>query len=341
MHDRPFSILPVSEVPEAALRPFVHSVWGSEGWLKVRDAWWIRSSFGEAVAAVENATKRVAGVCVAVPSEWGLPDGRQVHAVSICGWYVAPEFNGKGLGKMLVRSFEGRAQCMNALSISDAAVTNFAKLGWNGPYSTWLRLLPFPAMRRSRRRRKEPYALASWQVRAGQMPAQAAAALDRIDQERPANVLRRKRRAADWTAFLAARPTRRLTFSFVFDGDRPVGYFVVRSTDEESGKLYRLGRLHFVSDLVLNTADPAVLEFLLDSIPSAAPASAGALLLCTTSEAVARAASERGWMGEESRLLGRRLGRKAPKYMLGGDFLSFDDRSVWLTFVDSDVDLNI
>lgn len=341
MHDPSFAIVPASRIAEPALRAFAAGVWGTAGWERVRKAWWLKTGYADAVAAVDQASEQVAGICVAVPSEWGLPDGRQASAVSICGWYVAPGFTGRGLGKMLVRSFEARASCMNALSISDAAVANFTKLGWKGPFSTRLRLLPLPAARRSRGRHGGRFSLASYEVSADRVPAEVAAALDRIDAERPASVLRRKRRSADWKAFLGACPTRCLRFHFIHDGARPVGYFVIRPTDRESGRVYRLARLHYVSDLVLNTEDDAAVDFVLDSIVAAAPSSAGALLLCATSEAVASAAAARGWMDERSPLLGQRLARKAPKYMVAGDFLPLAAGDFRLTFVDSDVDLNI
>ena len=68
---------------------------------------------------------------------------------------------------------------------------------------------------------------------------------------------------------------------------------------------------------------------------------AGALLLCTSSETIAAAASAAGWLGEHSPMLGSRLAAKAPQYMLGGLFVPWAGADIRLTFADSDVDLNI
>lgn len=335
-----FRILPVSQVDDAQLLEFAISTWGEEGWRRVQKPWWRDGNYALANAAIDSTTNRIAGLCVAVPSEWRLPESRDVQAVSICGWYVAPPFMGKGLGKTLVRSFNHRASCMNALSISDAAVGNFTKLGWAGPYASWLRLLPFPIARRAVTH-VAAFSVHSHLLGGGAIPSAAAAALDAIDAGRPPTILRRKRRAVEWSALLRACPTRRLEFHFLYEGTRPIGYFVIRPTDKEAGLAYRVARLHYVSDVVLNCVRPEVVEFLVDSMAVAAPLSAGALLLCTTSRAIAEATSAQGWMDQRTKLLGPRLLKKAPRFMLGGDFAPMRTDDFWLTFSDSDVDLNI
>ena len=337
MHNDQFHIVPVNQVGDSQLRRFATSTWGKDGWEEVKKAWWRDGTYAATIAAVETGSNTMAGLCVAVPSEWAMPDGRDVKAVSICGWYVSPAYMGNGLGKMLVRSFT--VPSMNALSISDAAVENFAKMGWVGPFSSYLRLLPLPALRR---RKKNPrFWVRSHEVSAGSMSTDLIAALDVIDVARPETVLRRKRRAHDWNAFLQMRPARRVQFHLLYDRERPVGYFVMRSTDQEAGRQYRLARLHYVSDVVLNSLQPELVGFAIDSMAAAAPATAGAVLLCTTSDTLAKAATVNGWMDEGTPGLGRRLARKAPRYMLAGQFAAIPSENFWLTFVDSDVDLNI
>src|SRR5687767_11416763 len=99
-----------------------------------------------ATAAIDEATGRIAGLCVGVPSEWDV-GGRSVSAVSICNWFVSPAFMGRGLGKKLVQSFADRAPFMNAFSVSVAAIENFRKLGWIGPFRSELLLFPLPLLR--------------------------------------------------------------------------------------------------------------------------------------------------------------------------------------------------
>jgi hypothetical protein len=341
MLDKTLYLAPARELDTDKLREFAVSLWGDGSWDKIRQRWWLKSDYAAAVTAVERASGRVAGMCVGVPSEWTLPDGSDVKAVSICGWYVAPDFEGKGVGKMLVRSYEADTDGFNALSISDAAVRNFAKMGWVGPYSTWLRLLPSPLICRRMDRRADRFSLRAFQASAHHLPMDLATALDQIDREKPPFQLRRKRRAQDWRAFLRACPERRLQFHLVLDHGRPVGYFVIRSTDREAGRLYRLSRLHYISDLVINSSESELIHFIFGSMPKVAPASAGALLFCASSKLIADAASAAGWLNEQSMVLGEILAAKAPRYMLGGRFAPFAATDVRLSFVDADVDLNI
>jgi hypothetical protein len=335
-----FQLVQARQIGEPKFRAFAESVWGEGGWDHARGAWWMRSCHVQAAAATESATGRMAGLCIAIPSVWALPDGRVAKAVSICGWYVAPEFNGKGLGRMLVRHFESGTTCMNALSISDAAVHNFSKLGWNGPFSTHLLLLPLP-FAHGGRRVLGSFSLASWNVVGQHLPENLVKALDQIDREKPLGQLRRQRRASEWRAHLGVYPSRRLQFHIVLDGPRPVGYFVIRSTDAEAGHWYRLARLHYVSDLVINACDPGLLRFLIQGIAAVAPISAGGLLLCTSSRTIASAAHAAGWINDQSWPLGQKLAAKAPRYMVGGEFKTYEGKDFWLTFVDSDLDLNI
>ena len=341
MPDDAFDLVSARTVASAALQDFARAVWGEQEHNDILGQWWLTSKFGDATAAIDRASGRVAGLCVAVPSSWQLPGGQREAAVSICGWYVAPDFTGRGLGKTLVGSFAERAPLFNALSISDAAIVNFAKLGWVGPFTTRLRLLPLPRLKQWRRPRSTIYSTRRFAASADRMPAELANALDTIDAARPASQLRRRRCASDWREHLAARPTRAPYFTIIADRGEPIGYFIVRPTDAEAGRPYRAARLHYVSDLILNRLDADVIDYAMASIAAAAPWSAGALLLCTSNDDIAAAASRAGWLDEQSPVLGARLAAKAPKYMLGGGLVGFADADIHLSFADSDVDLNI
>jgi hypothetical protein len=116
---------------------------------------------------------------------------------------------------------------------------------------------------------------------------------------------------------------------------------MVRGPDEEAGRLYRRARLHYVSDLVLNSYDEELLRFTFSSMAATAPALAGALLLCTSSETIAQSAVRNGWLSDDSPVIGRRLAAKAPLYMLGGGFVPLAGSDLQLSFADSDIDLNL
>ncbi|MCY7338732.1 MAG: GNAT family N-acetyltransferase [Sphingomonas bacterium] len=341
MADEDFELVSVRAVAPAALEDFAGAVWGARALNDILRQWWLTSEYGDATAAIDRASGRIAGLCVAVPSTWELPGGQCANAVSICGWYVAPKFTGRGLGKMLVGSFAERAPLMNALSISDAAIVNFAKLGWVGPFTTRLRLLPLPRLRQLRRPRATEFSTRRFVASAGKLPAELASALDAIDAAKPALQMRRRRRASDWREHLAARPHRTPIFSIIAVRGKPTGYFVLRPTDAEAGTAYRAARLHYVSDLILNRLDAAILDYSMASIAAAAPWSAGAVLMCTSNADIAAAAARAGWLDEQSPILGSRLAAKAPRYMLGGGLVQFTEADIHLSFADSDVDLNI
>lgn len=335
-----FEFAPVRALDRGAICDFAGAIWGEAAREEVLNRWWLRSNFADTKAAV-SADGQIAAVCVGIRSEWELPGSGTTSAISICGWYVAPQFGGRGLGKALVQSFADEAGSLNALSISDAAARNFAKLGWLGPFPTYLRILPFPALRRAPPASSGNLEFSSYTAFPGKMPEALAAALDKVDAAKPMGQVRRKRRASDWRAHLAVRPNRRPRFHVVSSGGNPLGYFVIRATDDEAGRLYRWARLHYVSDFVVNSSDSELLRLVFASMAQLSPSTAGALLLCSSSALVAKAAEEAGWIGEEDPFLGNRLAAKAPLYMLAGDLAPFAGGDLHLTFADSDVDLNI
>jgi GNAT superfamily N-acetyltransferase len=331
-------LVPARSLDRGLLTAFAPGAWPDDPPGKVLSRWWLTSDFAEVIAALDEASGRVAAICVGVPSRWRLPGGEVGRAISICGWYVHPDFAGRGLGRLLVQAFEQDSPFLNTLSISEAAVRGFAKMGWVGPHATKLRLLPLP---RLRPRRSGGVRLRSFDASASAMPGGLAEALDAIDAGKPEAQLRRIRAADDWRMRLTARPRRSYRFHVLDAGGEPIGYFAVRPTDEEAGRQYRLTRLHYVTDAVFNSDDLETMSSAFHALAVAVPRSAGALLLCTSSSAIADAATAAGWLDERSPILGKRLAAKAPLYMLGGRFVPFEQADVRLTFADSDVDLNI
>lgn len=332
------TLVPARSLDRELLIAFAPGAWPDDPPENVLSRWWLTSDFAEVIAALDQSSGRIAAICVGVPSRWRLPGGEVGKAISICGWYVHPDFAGHGLGRLLVQAFEQDSPFLNTLSISEAAVRGFAKMGWVGPHATKLRLLP---VLRLRRKGSGEVRLRSFDASATGMADELAQALDAIDAAKPEAQLRRIRTADDWRMRLTARPKRVYRFHVIEAEGEPVGYFAVRPTDEEAGRQYRLARLHFLTDAVFNSDDPQMMRAAFDALARAAPQSAGALLLCTSSGTIADAASAAGWLDERSPILGSRLAAKAPLYMLGGRFVPFEGADVRLTFADSDVDLNI
>lgn len=339
-----FDFAPISSLDPPRIEQFAREVWPLDGDRKnVLESWWMTTGGDVATAAVERSSGRIAGLCVGVPSQWDVA-GSLVSAVSICNWFVSPAFMGRGLGKALVQSFAPRAPYMNAFSVSVAAIENFRKLGWTGPYKSRLLLFPAPRLRTIWRRSSGEVSLETYRVQGPVLPPNLGDSLDQIDRERPAGQFRRRRRPEDWQAHLAYFPARQFDIQIVHRDGRAIGYFATRPADRFAGQIYRRARLHYVADLVINSDDFAIVRAILDAIV-AVPAvhAAGAILLCTTDERIASTAAESGWWSHQTPLIGRRLKQKAPLYMKGDGFRSPapDGRDLTLTFFDSDVDLNI
>ena len=318
---------------------FARTTWPAEPPQKVLSRWWFQSDFAAATAAVDLTSQRVAAVCIGVPSSWRMANGDNANCISICGWYVRPEYAGRGVGQLLVRHFEASAALLNTLSISAAAVRSFAKLGWAGPFRTYLRILPVPALRRQRI--CGAIEVRSHRASANGLPAALADALDFIERTKPASQLRSSRFANIWQARLRVRPKRQYDFHILYAGETPFGYFAVRATDYQAGPRYRMARLHYVADAVFNQERTDLLRAAFEALSVLVPLSAGAILYCTNTHKLAAAASDSGWLDDGSPLIGASLTAKAPLYMLGGRFGNLASSDIRLTFADSDIDFNI
>lgn len=335
-----FIIVPIHQVPEDLLKDFALRTWTTKGAETMLSKWWLRNPCPVVNTVMDDVKNRLAGIVVAIPSYWPLPDGSHAKTLSICEWYVAPDYGGRGLGKRLVTSFNDAVQCYNAFAVSKAAIHNFKKLGWVGPFHTKLFLLPFPGFSHNRKP-VGGLAIRSFVVTGDALQPELSDALDVIESERPAKQIRRRRKAADWRMHLSVRSNRIQHFHILMRGRHPVGAFVLRRTDGEAGSIYRRLGLHYVTDIVLNTGDDTAVGFLIGSIGAAAPSTAGALLLCTNSNCVSSRLKECGWLSENSVGIGSRLGAKAPLYMLGGGLAKPPREEVVMTFTDSDIDFGI
>src|SRR5262249_26583992 len=166
-----------------------------------------RSSPDSAVAAMHAPTGAMAGLCGGRRTEW-IVAGRSHAGLAINDWYVTPAHAGHGLGKRLLQTFEAPGRFMHAISISDASIVNFKRLGWRGPYSARRMLLRVPRLTRmlSVWRRRDGIALEDHAVAGGEVPDALAAALDRIDSRVELGGRARMRRGAgEWRIRLPIR----------------------------------------------------------------------------------------------------------------------------------------
>src|SRR5437868_675235 len=100
---------------------------------RILSSWWRRADPSCALAAIHVPTGAMAGLCCGRPGTWRIAD-RFVPSLAICDWYVAPEHAGRRIGKHMVEAFAAPDRLLYAYSISQAAISNFKKLGWSGPH---------------------------------------------------------------------------------------------------------------------------------------------------------------------------------------------------------------
>jgi GNAT superfamily N-acetyltransferase len=312
---------------------------------KILANWWRRPQPKCAVAAVHAATGAMVGVCAGLPSTWIIA-GQSHAAIAISVWYVAPQHAGKGLGKRLVQQYEAPGVFMHTFSISDAAVANFSKLGWVGPYGSSLMMLPLPRLAAL------PFALLGRRgldlqdnaVDSATLPAALAADLDRIEAGRLHAPAHMRRRAEDWSLHLSIAGARGYRFCVAHRRGEPVGYVVVRRlTPGSSNQLGKLAAA-MITDLVAVNDDPTVLRALAARAVKVAGELGGAIVLtATTALAHRKALSGLGFVSPATPGLGRFLERRAPRFMWvpSGIAAAFKPESLAMTFADSDLDFSL
>ncbi len=335
-----FKISSITQISSRQISDFALKTWGEEYSRKVLTEWWISSSHAETMVALDERQDRIAGIVVGVKSRWPLNNGTVSDTVSICGWYVSPEYAGQGVGRLLVGYFDRSTTSQNTIAITENAVEGFRKLGWAGPFRSHIFVMPIPVFRRTPKV-NDDFFFSSYKVRGDELPKKLIKELEFIEQSRPKNQIRRLRTIEDLRSHLGVWPNRIHNFHVLTRGAEAIGFFIIRVTDHKAALLYRITRLSYVTDIVMNQEDEQSLLYLSKIIGVAAPWNAGGIILCTTCRKISNALSTAGWLSEKSPIIGKRLLDKAPLYMVGG-LLSLEQQSnIKMTFADSDVDLNL
>jgi GNAT superfamily N-acetyltransferase len=373
-----YDFVPANSIDPARLIAFSTAVWPERPADQLVSRWWRRAAPSCATAAVHEATGALAGFCSARPSDWVI-NRQTVSTVAICDWYVDPAHAGKGLGKCLLRHFETDDKFVFALSLSDAAVANFKKLGWAGPHRACLMLLPLPTIAKFRAAifsRRPPFELEDWVIESAVLsavparrvlvehqdhaslddsaqcplrlePAHALGALgpqlDRIEGHRLSDATAHMRRGeAEWRWRLSVCGERGYHLCLARDAGEPVGYVAVRRLRPGSSR--QLGHIPgaIITDLVAVNDEPAVLRALATRAATVASRLGAAVVLAVTNRPGEQdALGGAGFLSPDVPLLGRALTRRSPQYMWvpKGPGTHISASALALNFADSDVDL--
>lgn len=341
-----YVLVPAASIDEKRLLAFDATVRpGRQPADRILASWWRRAAPECAVAAIHGPSEAMVGICGGRPSTWILAS-RTTPTVAICEWFVDPAHAGKGIGKRMVQHFSAPDRYLYTFVISDAAIANFKRLGWVGPYVAPMLLCPAPGLA----------ALRFGKVRCGiefqdyvvagrDVPAPLATALDRIEANRGVRALAHMMRGAQelsWRLSLGAERSYR--FSVACRASEPVGYVAVRRTTPGTNRLMDRLRAAIVSDLVAIADDVTVLRALARRAAASAGALGAAVALATTTVAAQRnALTGTGFLSPNFPLLGRLLEPRSPRFMWvpEGPAAHLTADGMALTFADSDADLNL
>ncbi len=341
-----YLFIPANSVEEPRLLDFAAAAWPDRSADQVLSSWWRRAEPHCAVAAIHQETGAMAGICGGRPSQWLIGD-REVSAVAICEWYVAPGHKGQALGKRMVQSFTTPDNFLYTFSLSQAAVENFKKLGWVGPWQASLLALPLPRLV------KVPISLFSGRAGAdlrdhivtnGHLSEALCVDLDRIElaRTRPAHM---RRDCKEWSWRLSFRPDRTYHICIAYRSGEPMGYVAVRRITPDRSRLLSRLDAALIIDLIVVCDDDILL---MRALTRRAVAIAGELntwvVVATTTVAHYRnALASQGFISSGIPIVGRFMQRVAPQFMWSpqGPGAEIDERSITLTFADSDVDINL
>jgi acetyltransferase (GNAT) family protein len=341
-----YSLVPARSIDDGALVAFAAAVWPRRPpHDRILSSWWRRADPICAVAAISNATGIMAALCGGRPSQWAI-GGRAHPAVAITDWYVAPGHTGKLVGRRLVRQFEAPGRMMYAFSLSDDAVAYLRALGWVGPYPSCFMALPIPRLARlvhlAAPGRSE-FDLRDREVTGGELPADLAAELDRIEsRSTPGASAHMRRDAAEWRWRLPIRAERTYRFCVAYAAGEPVGYAAVRRLTP--GRIRRLGKIQgaFITDLV--GEDPSAVRALArGAVAIAADMGASVALAATTTPAHERILARLGFLSSKWPVIGGFLKRRAPHFMWSprGPAAALTAAGMALTLADATIDFDL
>lgn len=329
--------------PEQLMK-FADAVWPERPRERILATWWRRAAPEWAVAAVNRPSGRMVGLCAGRPATWSI--GGETHpAVAICDWYVAPDHEGKLLGRRLLRRFETPDRLLYAFSMSEVAAAYLGRLGWVGPHAANLLALPLPRLARFPLALVPPragLALEEHVIAGGGALGPLAADLDRIEANNTSARARMRRGGEEWAWRLQVCGERQYHVCLVRRAGAPVGYAVVRQMTPGASRILGRRAGAIITDLVAIDDDMAVLHALARAaIAAAARLQVVVVLAATTLAAHRRALVASGFLSPGLPVVGRFLSRAAPTFMWSprGPGARLAAKDFMFTFADSDVDL--
>ncbi len=339
-----YLVVPAKSVEPEQLMKFADGVWPERPRERILAAWWRRAAPEWAVAAIDRPSGRMVGVCAGRPATWTI--GGHMHpAVAICDWYVAPDHEGKLLGRRLLRRFETPDRLLYAFSMSEVAAAYLGRLGWVGPHAANLLALPLPRLMRL------PLALVPARaglvieeqvIAGGATLGPLATDLDRIEANNATAQARMRRGAEEWAWRLSVCGERQYHVCLVRRAGAPVGYVAVRRMTPGASRILGRRAGAVITDLVALDNDPAVLRALVRAaVAVAARLQVVVVLVATSLAAHRRALVATGFLSPGLPVLGRFLSRAAPTFMWSprGPGVGLAAEDFVFTFADSDVDL--
>lgn len=341
-----YLVVPAKSIDPEQLMKFADAVWPERPRERILATWWRGAASEWAVAAIDRASERMVGLCAGRPATWTI-GGLSHPAVAICDWYVAPDHEGKLLGRRLLRRFETPERLLYAFSMSDVAAAYLGRLGWIGPHAASLLALPVPRLMRlplALLRPRGGLVLEEHVLAGGKLLGPLAADFDQIETNSAAMPARMRRDAEEWAWRLGVCGEREYHVCLARRAGVPVGYAVVRRMMPGASRILGRRAGAIVTDIVAANDEPAVLRALARHAAAiAARLQVVVILAATTVAAHRRALIASGFLSSHWPVLDRFLGRAAPTFMWSprGPAASLSADDFVFTFADSDVDLNL
>jgi GNAT superfamily N-acetyltransferase len=318
---------------KARLLELLQQVWSHKRNVEAHfnDRWWWQSS-EPPLYVVEDRHGKLAGLCAYIPFTLRAR-AQNLSSAWLVDFYVLPQCQGKGLGRLLTRQVEDRSSITASLSQTAMAYRVFRRMGWSERSGTHLSMHPFAArwmFPRSKERRVQ-------QVSVDDLPA---ADLDLLwERLRGAYGAIANRSSAHIRDRYGNQRRRRYDLLCCYRERQCVGYMVVRTVESLSGGGQPPQGL--IVDFLLDPRDDATFRALLSVAVSVLLDRGARRVYClTTVRGFERILASRGFFSPLTPLLGRRL-KSQTKWLTYSSRVSpnpVDVNEWFLTMGDCDID---
>jgi GNAT superfamily N-acetyltransferase len=332
-------VRPYLDEDKESLRDFVRELWSDRPVEVFANRWWWRYSIAPLIVAVDEQTNRIVGMCAYIPFQLHS-GGTDQRAAWFVDFFVAPDQQGKGIGKSLTREVMNQFPVTASLLQSDAAWAAFRKLRWNARSYAKLYLHVAPALwHGSAKWRRSSRITVSSQPYTSALSPDIATRVDRLWRSTcgsyDAIAVRDSTSLNDRYARLVQR---RYRLFLAYRDDQLIGYMISRVLPKNSLRSFRRSFGLVVDYLILND-DPDVFRALLGNAAEASVAERARAMMCmSTRNVIGRVLARAGYLHSGTPLIGRKLGALDVGFTSYG---SVPASSNWfLTSGDCDMDLS-